>query len=187
MSSSFSEVKRAQVFALDLMQSILGQYFMMAGGRVPKKSKDCINRLYARRLTIMDMTVHVQAVGDMSDKRVNQYMRIVRRSKLVLDKHFRGAHVDGSAMLNALLALIEDVYASIPAAHKRTKREWDLLRGSLATLYRHHDPEMTSPWQAKGLEVCKDLHKAIKDELPFEYGRKPQPTKRSPRLVRVVA
>jgi hypothetical protein len=31
------------------------------------------------------------------------------------------------------------------------------------------------------------LHKAIKDELPFEYGRKPQPTKRSPRLVRVVA
>lgn len=189
MSSSFSETKRHQVFTLDLMSSIIDQYFMMVeGGRVPGKSKDCIARLKARRESIMRLVVHVSAVGEMGEKRVNQYMRIVRRSKMVLDKHFRGAHVDGSAMMNAILALVEDVYADIPENHKRIRREWDLLRGSLATLYKHHDPEMDSPWQAKGLLVCRDLHRAIKDTLPYGYGvKKTEQAKRRPLQVRVVA
>jgi hypothetical protein len=117
----------------------------------------------------MNMTVMVPAVGLMSKKRQNQYMRIVGRSRQVLDKHFAGENVDGSAMMNAIMTLVEDIYFSTPASRKKTKKEWDMLRGSLATLYRHHDPEMDSPWQEKGLDVCKDMHMAIEDRLPYGY------------------
>ncbi|MCK9327179.1 MAG: hypothetical protein M0P69_16920 [Bacteroidales bacterium] len=183
MSSSFSLAKRQQCFALDLLQSVLWQYPFMVQGPVPKKSKNAIRRIEDRRLLLMDMAVHVPFVGEMSIQRQKQYESIRLRSKKVLDKHFAGEGVDGTALINAVLAMIEDVYFDIPQEKKRMKREWDFMRGSVATLYRHSDPEMDSPWQELGAEVARDMRLAVADALPWGYGKEPLGVVRYPRIV----
>lgn len=173
MSSSFSLAKRRQVFALDLLQSILGQYpKMVEGGRVCRKSKRVIARIKARRVSLMVAVIHVPGIGAMSKKRRSQYDRISQRSMQVLNTYFQGTSVNGSAMLNAVLALVEDVYDLVPEEKRQLKRSWDLMRGSVATLYMHADPEMKSSWQELGARMCADLHRAVEDILPWGYGVK---------------
>lgn len=172
MSSSFSFQKRLQVYALDLVQSLAWSYPDMVDGSVPAKSKAVLLRLASRRENIMDMVVHVPYVGKMSETRQKQYQKVINRTKLVLDHHFATDAIDGSAYLNAILALVEDVYFQIPAHKKNLKREWDYLRGSMSTLYSHHDPEMTSPLADKGIRIAEDLMKAVEDKLPYGYGKK---------------
>ncbi len=173
MSSSFSEQKRRQVYVLDLLQSLAWSYPDMVDGPVPSKSRAVLQRLGKRRLIIMDLVVHVSCVGEMSKSRRRQYQGIINRTKLVIDHHFSRVNINGSAFMNAVLALVEDIYFQIPATSKRLKREWDLLRGSMATLYFHHDPDMTSGLADKGVRIAEDLMKAVADKLPYNYGKKP--------------
>jgi hypothetical protein len=164
--------KRLQVYALDLVQSLAWAYPDMVDGSVPAKSRAVLLRLGRRRANIMDLVVHVPYVGKMSTTRQKQYQRVIDRTKLVLDHHFASDEIDGSAYLNAILALVEDIYFQIPAHKKNLKREWDYLRGSMATLYGHHDPDMTSPLADKGIQIAADLMKAVEDRLPYGYGKK---------------
>lgn len=175
MSRSFSKSIRARVAALDLVSSLcqnIRRYNVRVGR--PSHLRRSLERTEARIVKLMRMTVGVDTMDDMSDKRRRSYERIRQNILGVVDDHYPGQTIDFIPYMAMVMDVVDSVVFCIPAEHKRVRLEWSLLLGSVSAMYRHLDPDWTHPEQGRVQAMGDDIARLLDLKWPCRVKRMPR-------------
>ncbi len=168
MSRSFSYAMRRQCAVLNLVDTLATHIDPCFDGKTPAKTRKVCERINNRRKRIMADVFHIKLgeVAELGPQRHRQFERMTKAMVDVIHLYWpeqgEKAEVDAASILNAALVMAEDTRTQIPAG-RNVRKDWDMLTGSLATLYSHIDPDLTDVTAMKvGLRVAETMEEAIR-------------------------
>ena len=162
MPTALSRSKRRQLVVMDVVESLLNNIpdvFRREGLKMPAKTKACLQRIARRKDEILTAILGAK-IMELDRKRYKQYQRTLDRITEIIKKEC-GGHIDPLVWINAVLVMVEDTRAQIPARNG-LRKAWDYLNQSLATLYQHFDADLTATIeQIKGQDLGEKMFQVI--------------------------